>query len=86
MLDLLFETRKLEVESCNTPMVSGLQRLKDGEPFEDPKRYKRLVGKLNYLTITCPNIAYLVSIVSQFMTSSGCGTTNSMIPYGCTWM
>jgi hypothetical protein len=42
--------------------------LKDeGELFEDLGRYHRLVGKLNYLTITRLNISYAVSIVSQFL-------------------
>ncbi|KAB1215703.1 Copia protein [Morella rubra] len=42
--------------------------LKDeGELFEEPGRYRRLVGKLNYLTITRPDISYAVSIVSQFL-------------------
>ena len=43
--------------------------LKDGELLEDPERYRCLVGKLNYLTITRPNIAFLVSVVSWFMNS-----------------
>ncbi|XP_058006663.1 uncharacterized mitochondrial protein AtMg00810-like [Hevea brasiliensis] len=41
----------------------------DGELFEDPEMYRRLVGKLNYLTVTRPDIAYSVSIISQFMSS-----------------
>jgi hypothetical protein len=41
--------------------------LKDeGELFEDPARYRRLVGKLNYLTITRPDISYAVNVISQF--------------------
>ena len=42
---------------------------KEGDIFEDLERYRRLVGKLNYLTITRPNIAYLVSILCQHMSS-----------------
>ena len=41
----------------------------DGDPFDNPERHKRLVGKLNYLTVTLPDIAYVVSIVSQFMSA-----------------
>ena len=40
-----------------------------GEPLRDPRRYRRLVGRLNYLTITRPNISFLVSVVSQFLKS-----------------
>lgn len=33
----------------------------------DKGRYQRLVGKLIYLSHTCPDIAYVVSVMSQFM-------------------
>ena len=54
---------------CSTPMSPNFHLTKDGEPFEDPERYRRLVGKLNYLTVTRPDIAFSVSVVSQFMSS-----------------
>lgn len=38
----------------------------DGAPLHDPEKYRRLVEKLNYLTVTRPDIAYPVSVVSQF--------------------
>ncbi|RVW39493.1 Retrovirus-related Pol polyprotein from transposon RE2 [Vitis vinifera] len=40
-----------------------------GGALGDPGRYRRLVGKLNYLTITRPDISFPVSVVSQFLQS-----------------
>ena len=69
MLDLLSETEKLEVKLCSSPIVLGIHLTKEGETFEDPERYRRLVGKLNYLTVIRPDIAHSVSVVSQYMSS-----------------
>ena len=69
MLDLLSETRKLGVKPCNFPMAPGVHLIREDETFEDPERYRRLVGKLNYLLVTCPDIAYSVSVVSQYMSA-----------------
>lgn len=38
-----------------------------GDVMDDPGKYRRLVGKLNYLTVTRPDISLAVSTVSQFM-------------------
>ena len=35
--------------------------------LQDPTRYRRLVGRLIYLTITRPNLAYAIYILSQFI-------------------
>ena len=63
VLDLLFETRKLGVKPYSSPMVPGIHLTKEGETFENLK------GKLNYLTVTSLDIAYSVSVVSQYMSS-----------------
>ena len=48
----------------NVKLVPG-----QGEPLRDPGRYRRLMGKLNYLTITLPDISFPMSFVSQFLQS-----------------
>ena len=69
MLDLFSETRKLGAKPRNTPMEPSLQLTREGELFRDPERYKRLVRKLNYLTVTRPNIVHSVCVISQHMSS-----------------
>ena len=61
MIDILSKTGKLGVKSCSSPMVSSLHLTREGETFKDPKRYRRLLGKLNYVTVTRLDIAHLVS-------------------------
>ncbi|XP_026451421.1 uncharacterized protein LOC113351696 [Papaver somniferum] len=39
----------------------------DGKLLPNPTLYRKLVGSLNYLTITRPDISHAVHIVSQFM-------------------
>ena len=69
VLDQLSKTGKLATMSCQSPMAQSLHLTRDGKLFEDLERYRRLVGKLNYLTVTRSDIAYSVSIVSQYMSS-----------------
>ena len=70
MLDLLFEIGKLGVKPCNFPMASGINLTIESKTFEDPEIYRRLVAKLNYLSITCLDIAYSVNVVSQYIFAS----------------
>ena len=67
VFDLLSDTGKLWVKPCSSPMVPGVHLTREGETFENLERYRRPVGKLNYLTVTRRDIAYSVSIVNQYM-------------------
>ena len=67
MLYLLSETEKLGVKPCSSPMAPRLHLIREGKTFKDPERYRKLVGKLIYLTVTRLDIAHSVSVVSQYM-------------------
>ena len=68
MLDILTEVGMLECKPVDTPIVQNhrLGEYLDQAPM-DTGRYQRLVGKLIYFSHTRPDIAYVVSVVSQFM-------------------
>lgn len=69
-LDLLEETRKLGCKPVGTPLEKNWKsKIKDDEPLVDVGRYQRLVGRLIYLSLKRPDIAYVVSVVSQYMHS-----------------
>ena len=60
----------LDYKPIDTPIDPNDKLLPyQGEPYLEPGRYQRLVGKLNYLTMTKPNISFAVSVVSQFLNS-----------------
>nr|GMC53132.1 uncharacterized protein LOC109183966 [Ipomoea batatas] len=67
-LDILTEAEFLECKPVNTPMVPGYHlQHGDGGPLTDTSSYRRLVGRLLYLTATRPDIAYAVQQLSQFI-------------------
>ncbi|KAJ9548762.1 hypothetical protein OSB04_021305 [Centaurea solstitialis] len=69
-LDVLNDSGMIETKPCEAPMIPNIKlNIEDGDLLEDPGKYRRIVGKLNYLTITRPDIAFPVSVVSQFMSS-----------------
>jgi len=68
ILDLLAETGMLDCKPVDTPIEQNhcLAEYPDQIPT-DRARYQRLVGRLIYLAHTRPDVAYAVSVVSQFM-------------------
>ncbi|RVW53512.1 Retrovirus-related Pol polyprotein from transposon RE2 [Vitis vinifera] len=69
-LDILEETGMLDCKPVDTLMDPNVKLIPgQGEPLGDLGRYRQLVGKLNYLTITRPDISFPVSVVSQFLQS-----------------
>ena len=70
ILDILANTSMLNCKLVDTPMDPNVKLVPgQGKSLQDPGRYQRLVGKLNYLTITRPDISFPVSVVSQFLQS-----------------
>ncbi|XP_068666400.1 uncharacterized mitochondrial protein AtMg00810-like [Aristolochia californica] len=68
VLDLLAKTGILDSKQIEAPMEMHhkLRILPDQIPT-DKGHYQRLVGRLIYLSHTRPDVAYAVSVVSQFM-------------------
>ena len=63
MLDILEETGLLGSKLVETLMDPNVKLYEDlGELLSNPERYRRLIGKLNYLTITRPDISFAVSV------------------------
>ena len=66
-LEILTSTGMLGCKPTSTPMVPNLHlALKDGELIDEPERYRSLVGRLMYLTITRPDITFAVNKLCQF--------------------
>ncbi|XP_017191092.1 uncharacterized mitochondrial protein AtMg00810-like [Malus domestica] len=69
-LDLLQRTKFVDAKPISTPVSCG-QKLSayDGEAHDSPDLYRSVVGALQYLTITRPDLSYAVNQVCQFMHS-----------------
>ncbi|XP_006576019.1 uncharacterized protein LOC114375703 [Glycine soja] len=65
--DILERAKLLDVKSISTPLASGIRLTSTGDPFPNPTIYRSLVGALQYLTITHPDLSYVVNFVSQLL-------------------
>ncbi|XP_075473941.1 uncharacterized protein LOC142504998 [Primulina tabacum] len=67
-LQLLTEAGLLGCKPRTTPLDANLKlNNEDGDLLDDPSVYRKLMGKLLYLTITRPDLAYSVNKLSQFV-------------------
>ena len=70
VLELFSNAGVLGCKTRNSPMDPNVKLSQtEGELLEDPLVYRRMIGKLLYLTITRPDLAYSVNRLSQFMTA-----------------
>ncbi|KAM2039353.1 hypothetical protein ACFX1T_012806 [Malus domestica] len=67
-LEILEDAGYLGVKPASSSMEQNLSLSKDdGDYINDPSSYRRLVGRLIYLTVTRPDLVYAVHILSQFL-------------------
>ncbi|GJU76881.1 retrovirus-related pol polyprotein from transposon RE1 [Tanacetum coccineum] len=65
--DILARAHLLDAKPATTPLSTSAYFTSQGTPFNDPTLYRSLVGALYYLTITRPDLSYVVNQVSQFL-------------------
>ncbi|GJV07078.1 retrovirus-related pol polyprotein from transposon RE1 [Tanacetum coccineum] len=65
--DILARAHLLDAKPATTPLSTSAYFTSQGTPFNDPTLYRSLVGALQYLTITRPDLSYAVNQVSQFL-------------------
>eukprot|EP00253_Pinus_taeda_P014743 PITA_14743 len=57
-----------ECNHLTTPMKQNLKLTStEGKEFEDATKYRQLIGSLNYLTTSIPDISFVIGILSRFM-------------------
>ncbi|PKH47874.1 hypothetical protein CRG98_050414 [Punica granatum] len=60
--DILVRISMLDCKPISSPVATGSRlSLHDGHPFEDPSLYRSVVGSLQYLSLTRPDITYAVN-------------------------
>ncbi|CAM8932740.1 unnamed protein product [Rhodiola kirilowii] len=68
VLELLEDNNLTECKPSRTPMdIKHKLSLSQAPLLDDPLQYRKMVGKLIYLTITRPDLSYSVHVLSQFM-------------------
>jgi len=67
-LDILQDAGLTDARPYKFPMEQYLKLTPDeGELLKDPVKYRRLMGRLIYLTVTRPDIVFSVRTLSQYI-------------------
>ena len=66
-LEIIKDVGLLGATPMDTPMARGLKLSDKGDLLKDPGHYRRLVGRLIYLTVSRPDITYSIHVLSRFM-------------------
>lgn len=68
ILEILQKAGLSHARPVDTPMTTNANlALGDSPPFDNPVRYRQVVGALQYATLSRPDISYAVNKVCQFM-------------------
>lgn len=71
-LDILKDVGLTGAKPATFPLPKGLKLSTEiGEVMSNPEAYSRIIGRPLYLTITIPNIFYVVQHLSQFLQQPG---------------
>jgi hypothetical protein len=69
-LEILDDAAVLAAKPAPVPMEPNIKlSCEEGDLLSDPTIFRRMIGRLVYLTITRPDISFSVQLVSQFMDS-----------------
>ena len=66
--DLLIKTKMTQAKPTSTPMCAKHKlALTNSKKFEDPVVYTSTIGAIQYLTMTRPDISFVVNKLSQYL-------------------
>ncbi|KAL0313239.1 UNVERIFIED_CONTAM: Retrovirus-related Pol polyprotein from transposon RE1 [Sesamum radiatum] len=70
--DIILDTGLQDSKPAHTPLPMGLKlSAQDVAPLSDPEPYRRLVGRLLYLSFTRPDVSFGAQQLTQFVHQSG---------------
>ncbi|KAI9153173.1 hypothetical protein LWI28_007189 [Acer negundo] len=66
-LEIIKDAGLLGAAPVDTPMERGLKLSNKSDLLKNSSQYRRLVGRLIYLTVSRPDITYAIHVLSRFM-------------------